>query len=315
MGWLSWRSKKLDAPQSAPARRRPVDDADAEDRVDPAQQLRAQARRRLIGAAALLLAVAVVVPMILDDEPRPVADSVPIDIPSEKTPFTPRLSLPPPPEPGNVPLAPPPDTAEAVAGKAPPKAADRPAEKTVAKTGDAVADKPAEKPAERTASSRAPDREAGRTAERTAEKPASEKPATNTAAKPEAQASTRTSDDGRTSLAAAEEKRVRELLEGRASDAKPADAKPAERKTAGTTSAKTRFAVQAAAPKDEGDAQALAARLKKAGYASYVEPVQAKDGTRYRVRVGPFASRDEAERVRARLRALDVEASVVAPGT
>ncbi len=66
---------------------------------------------RLIGAAALLLTAAIVVPMLLDPEPKPTSDNIAIDIPSEKTPFTPRLTLPPVPAPDNVPVAPPQESA------------------------------------------------------------------------------------------------------------------------------------------------------------------------------------------------------------
>src|SRR2546425_998257 len=59
-------------------------------RVGRAGQIRARMRRRLIGAAALLLGTAVVVPMMLDPAPRPLPDNIPIDIPSERTPFAPR---------------------------------------------------------------------------------------------------------------------------------------------------------------------------------------------------------------------------------
>src|SRR5262245_54834199 len=76
---------------------------------DPTAALRVRARRRLIGAIALLLAAVILVPVLLDPAPRPAADNIPIDIPSEKAPFTPRLSLPPVPDPGQVPLAPPPE--------------------------------------------------------------------------------------------------------------------------------------------------------------------------------------------------------------
>ena len=61
--------------------------------------VRGRARRRLIGAAALLLTVAIVFPMVLDPEPKPTSDNIAIDIASEKTPFTPRLTLPPVPAP------------------------------------------------------------------------------------------------------------------------------------------------------------------------------------------------------------------------
>ena len=108
--WMSlafWRRKHA-AVDAAPRSSRSTADDDA-GRADPTAALRARARRRLIGAAALLLLVVIVVPMVLDPEPRPVPDNIPIDIPSEKTKFSPRLALPPVPAPDNVPLAPPPD--------------------------------------------------------------------------------------------------------------------------------------------------------------------------------------------------------------
>jgi len=49
---------------------------------DEELQLRKRARRRLIGAIALVTAVAVVLPMVLDSEPRPVGQDVNIKIPA-----------------------------------------------------------------------------------------------------------------------------------------------------------------------------------------------------------------------------------------
>ena len=114
MSLAFWRRKNTtrDAPGSGSSRT--TVDGDDPGRPDPTSALRARARRRLIGAAALLLLVVIVVPMVLDPEPKPVADNIPIDIPSEKTKFSPRLALPPVPAPDNVPLAPPPDARASV---------------------------------------------------------------------------------------------------------------------------------------------------------------------------------------------------------
>jgi len=49
---------------------------------DEELQLKKRARRRLIGAIVLVTAVAVILPMVLDSEPRPVSQSVNIQIPS-----------------------------------------------------------------------------------------------------------------------------------------------------------------------------------------------------------------------------------------
>jgi DedD protein len=108
MGWAFWRQDN--AAQGGKTRSRTrKDEASNADRSDPAQQLRARARRRLIGAAALLLAAVIVVPMLLDPAPKPLPGNIPIELPSEKSPFKPRIALPPVPEPGNAPMIPPPD--------------------------------------------------------------------------------------------------------------------------------------------------------------------------------------------------------------
>src|SRR5215212_6473965 len=49
---------------------------------DEELQLRKRARRRLVGAIALVTVVAVFLPMVLDHEPKPVSQDVSIKIPS-----------------------------------------------------------------------------------------------------------------------------------------------------------------------------------------------------------------------------------------
>ena len=59
--------------------------------------------------------------------------------------------------------------------------------------------------------------------------------------------------------------------------------------------------MQIAAFTDDKGANALAGKLKKAGYAStYIEPVETSRGTLWRVRVGGFATRPDADAARAR---------------
>ena len=59
-----------------------------------AAELRARARRRLIGAVALVLAAVVVLPMVLNPEPDRVATDIPIRIQGPQTPFTPSVDSP-----------------------------------------------------------------------------------------------------------------------------------------------------------------------------------------------------------------------------
>ena len=48
---------------------------------DEELQLKKRARRRLVGAIVLVTAVAVILPMVLDSEPKPVSQNVDIQIP------------------------------------------------------------------------------------------------------------------------------------------------------------------------------------------------------------------------------------------
>jgi len=258
MGLAFWRSKKRTASAGdKPASRPPLSqDDDVDPRLDPAAGLRARARHRLIGAAALLLAVAIIVPMLLDPNPKPVNENIPIDIPSERTPFTPRLSLPP------VPAAdagtPPPDQAPVVApAKAESKADTRVEAKAEAKSAA----------------------------------PATSKPSSEPKAAP-------------TTVTKTDEATLSKTEVARKASESPETAAPASK--AG------KFAVQAAAPASEKAARELVEQLKKGGFTTYTEIVETKDGVRHRVRIGPYATREDAEKARARLKAQGINGNLVA---
>jgi DedD protein len=59
--------------------------------------------------------------------------------------------------------------------------------------------------------------------------------------------------------------------------------------------------------------KAREARLKveRAGLKTYTQVLETKDGKRIRVRVGPLANRAEAEKAAARIRAVDLPASIL----
>jgi DedD protein len=59
-------------------------------------QLRKRARRRLIGAVTLVAVMVTVLPMVLDDEPKPVGQDIAINIPSQQSSdFTLKVTKPP----------------------------------------------------------------------------------------------------------------------------------------------------------------------------------------------------------------------------
>ncbi|MCG8590851.1 MAG: SPOR domain-containing protein [Proteobacteria bacterium] len=62
------------------------------------------------------------------------------------------------------------------------------------------------------------------------------------------------------------------------------------------------FAVQVGAFADSGSAEALAAALTRKGFTVYLAPAPAQGDQRWRVRVGPVGSRDEAEVMARRLK-------------
>src|SRR5439155_23805437 len=65
------------------------------DPLDPVLPEKKRARRRLVGAVALVLAVVIGLPMILDSEPKPLADDIAIQIPSKDKPATSAAQHPP----------------------------------------------------------------------------------------------------------------------------------------------------------------------------------------------------------------------------
>jgi len=54
--------------------------------LDPTLPEKQRARRRLVGAIAMVVAAVVILPMVLDSHPKPVTDDIAIDIPNRPTP-------------------------------------------------------------------------------------------------------------------------------------------------------------------------------------------------------------------------------------
>src|SRR3989344_2295685 len=95
--------------------------------------------------------------------------------------------------------------------------------------------------------------------------------------------------------------RARALLEGRS----------AEPATAAATAEEARFIVQVGAFADADKAREARTKVERAGMKTYTQVVDTKEGKRTRVRVGPFTNRAEADKAAARIKALDLSASVL----
>ncbi|MBK6295259.1 MAG: SPOR domain-containing protein [Rhodoferax sp.] len=77
------------------------------------------------------------------------------------------------------------------------------------------------------------------------------------------------------------------------------------------TVAEFRFALQVGAFANEANARKAQAKLQAAGFKAYLEELETSQGKRIRVRVGPFATRDEAEKAAPLINELDLPALLV----
>lgn len=227
--------------------------------MDPMLPEKKRARRRLIGATALVLAAVIGLPMIFDSEPRPISQDINIQIPPrDKAPAMNASPMPLPPTQATQPEAPPPEAQKPEAPKAAADAA--PSVPSVPSASDA-------KPEPRQPSSAAL---------------AGEKAAT----------------------VAVGEKRVDSLVDK--PSAAPADAAKSADKNKG------RFIVQVAAVSNKAKVDELLQKLKRGGIEGYWQKITTKEGDRFRVRVGPFSSRDEAEKMSKRIDKLGLHGTIQA---
>jgi len=218
-------------------------------------QLRKRARRRLIGAIALVTIVAVFLPMVLDHDPKPVSQDISIRIPAPDSGiFTSKIV---PASPGG------PGAKSAIAPEVPAKS--------------------------ELARSEPPKVAAAPPAKQAAEAP----PAYDTEAAPPPK------------KAAKEQSKQQAKASVPAMAEKPQAAQPAEAKVAGG------FVVQVAALSDAEKAKQIQGQIAAAGVNSYTEVVPTTKGGVTRVRAGPFATRDEADKVREKLKGLGLNGNIV----
>ncbi|WP_457425160.1 SPOR domain-containing protein [Roseateles sp. P5_E7] len=128
-------------------------------------------------------------------------------------------------------------------------------------------------------------------AEKPVEKPA-EKPADQPVEKPPVKLAEKPVDKPK---AANDGARAQALLEGK---------EP-------TPAAAARFIVQVGAYGENKTAQDVRGKVEKLGLKTYAQAVETADGRRIRVRLGPFASRDEAERAAAKLKGAGLPGAIL----
>lgn len=244
---------------------------------DVQSKLRKVARRRLVGAVVFASVVAVVLPMVMDHEPRQTVRDVEIRIPGQdEKPFAPKFAVTPVEKPAAKPAE------QAAESKSP-----TPAGKESGETG---AVKPAVKPSE-VAKEKPEEKAAGKSAEKPPEKaPAkTEKPPVKPEKTPDkapekpAPKPEKAPEKSAAAESAAEARRAAAILAGQTAPPAAAPARTGE------------FVIMIGAFANEDNVKTLRGKLSDKGVKSYVEPLDTPGGKKTRVRAGPFASREAAE--------------------
>ena len=261
--------------------------------VDPVLPEKKRARRRLVGAIALVLAVIIGLPMILDSEPKPLADDIAIQIPSKDKALAPSAGHPASASSSRVAASAALDKKEEIVEASNLPDAPVALPKQTAPQGTAAVAPASTKPVDAGTTTMTP-----KAAAKVDKKPE---------AKPDAKVVTKADPKPYPKPAAHtvekidDAARAKAILEGQPeAKAKPAaDKKP------------VRFAVQVAALASQEKINELQGKLKEAGIKSYTQKVATESGDRTRIRVGPFASKEDAEKLRGKLAQIGLNGTLV----
>lgn len=261
--------------------------------TESVEVIRKRAKHRLIGSAVLILAGIVGFPLLFDTQPRPIAVDIPIEIPSKNT-VKPLASAA---EEETV-LAVPVSAASAPLPRVPEKVA---AASSLAPKEEIIQDKKPVVPAK-----------IEHSAIKTEVKPvpkAEIKPETKPEVKAEVKPAVKPAEprvESKPAVPADDGARAKALLDGKVADT--ATAAIAHSTAAG---AELRLIVQVGAFADVVKAREARLKLEKAGMKTYTQVAETTAGKRIRVRVGPFATKAEAEKAASKVRTLDLPAAIL----
>ena len=259
-------------------------DADAM-MLDPTLPERQRARRRLVGAVALVAAAVIVLPMVLDSHPKPVTDDIAIDIPAR-----PAAPLPKSTQAGSqsdsqagTQADTATDTLAGVAPDSPPAMSNSSADAGVANPGLTPAPKPIAKPDSKPAETQTQ-----------AQTQAQAKAALKPAAKPIAPPATATATTAQATPAPKLAANTTATGNVSAAAAKPSTP---------SSPAGSRFVLQIGTFDQDGPAQDWVGKLKNAGVPAYIEHRKQADGSvRTLLRAGPFTDRAAASAALVKVR-------------
>ena len=107
------------------------------------------------------------------------------------------------------------------------------------------------------------------------------------------------------------EKPVEKPLEKVAQPQAKEDGSKAKALLEGQASTPERMIIQVGAFSDANKVREVRSKLEKAGITTYTQVIESKEGRRVRVRVGPFTSRDEADKVARKIKQLSLQPQVL----
>lgn len=248
--------------------------------VETAETLRTRAKRRLIGALVLVVAAVVGFPLLFETQPRPALVDVPIEIPD-------KAKAQPLPAPPTVPSAP------AAAAKVDDKASLSGKEEMVSPVPPAAPNSTPKQTVSPANTEQGATKSVVTTAPAAPSKAAEAKAAADQSALEKAAAQKSAQDKAKADAAKAQA-----LLDGKAANKTP-------------EASGERFIVQFGSFADESKAREVRQRVERAGLKTYAQVADTAEGKRHRARVGPFATRAEAEKAAAKIKALDLPAAIL----
>jgi DedD protein len=236
------------------------------------EALRKRARHRLIGAALLVLVGVIGFPLLFDNQPRPVAVDIPIEIP-DRNKVKPLVAPAPVAKASQVASEPAQPKEEVLPAFPAPAAADKTARVA---TGQISVPAPVASAPVVPVPAKAPPK---------LEPKPEAKPEVKPVDKPQAKV-----DEGAKAQA---------LLEGKSVEPTPVAANG------------VRYIVQVGAFADAIKAREARMKVERAGLKTYTQVVQSPEGKRIRVRVGPVESKAEADKLAEKIRKLDLPAAIL----
>lgn len=258
-------------------------------------QARTRARQRLVGALVLLAVGVVGFPLLFETQPRPLPVDIPIRMPAGEGAAVASGATAPGLRPLPVTALPAEAGSDITPGSEAPASA--PAERPVVTAAPPVEPSPAPTPVPVAAAPSAalpkPVAAPPATVKASASAPAAARPAAVAASKPAAKPAA--------AVAATDGARAAALLSGGSTSA-----------SAPAPAGAGRFVVQVGAYTDARMLKETRSKVEKLGLQTYTQVVESDSGKRTRVRLGPYATRDEAEAAAAKLKRAGLPGNILA---